>query len=133
MAGDAASKAQAALYDPHPGSVHLLDITRQVRDNVHTQDRLSDHLIGMLICGRVLAKATLSWEAELYLMGIRKGGTKRAHMDSAGHPFLGLDNKILTTGGAVLHGDKSTHSYEMSPLVINTGYAALKAHPNYDS
>jgi hypothetical protein len=61
----AVEKAARHLYDPLPGSIHIMNLTNMAKDGMYCKDKLSDHLIGLLLIAKDL-KIISAWEGTLF-------------------------------------------------------------------
>jgi hypothetical protein len=53
------------LLDPAPGTIHICDLIEQAKDGIYAKDKLSDHVIGMILWAKE-ANIIKSWEGTLF-------------------------------------------------------------------
>ncbi|KAH7390386.1 hypothetical protein BKA64DRAFT_725515 [Cadophora sp. MPI-SDFR-AT-0126] len=121
----AAEVASRGLLDPPPGTLHLMDLINQGKDGIYAKDRLSDHVIGMLIYA-VDSGMIKAWEGTLFQIPFTKGFSLRKKQLHLGHPSLGPDDKVLSLRGIFWSGEDG--HFEKSDLVAMRD---IENHPNY--
>jgi hypothetical protein len=114
-------------FDPAPGTVHIHDLIAMAKDGVYAKDKLSDHVIGMLVLAKD-TKVVSTWEGTLFQVPFVKGMKIRASAEHLGHPFTDPDGNVLILGGRTLHGS-SDIGIQLSALTA----ANLKDHPQYST
>jgi len=115
------------IFDPAPGTVHIRDLVAMAKDGIYVKDKLSDHVIGML----VMAKNTgviSAWEGTLFQLPFVKGMKIRSGAQHLGHAFTDPNGDVLILGGRTLYGS-SDINIQLSPLTADT----LKNHPQYST
>ncbi|PVH75613.1 hypothetical protein DL98DRAFT_377937, partial [Cadophora sp. DSE1049] len=122
----AAELASRDLLNPPPGTLHLMDLINHGKDGVYAKDRLSDHVIGMLIFG-VDSGIIKAWEGTVFQVPFKKGFSLRKDQPHLGRPFLGPDDKVLSLRSIFCCGEDGVA--EKSDLLSMDD---IENHPNYD-
>lgn len=118
---------QRGLLDPELSQIHVVDLVHHAKDGIYARDKLSDHVIGMLLWG-VAIGAIVTWEGTLFQVPFVKGMKLRSNQLHLGRPFLGPDGGILTLSGVTLCGAEEDPDIELSPLTADT----LLEHHEYN-
>jgi hypothetical protein len=115
------------VFDPVPGTVHILDLVTMAKDGIYVKDKVSDYVIGMLVWAKQ-TEVISAWEGTLFQIPFVKGMKIRSGTEHVGYPFTDPDGKVLELAGRTLHGSDSTN-FELSPLTTST----LKGHAQYSA
>jgi hypothetical protein len=115
------------VYDPAPGTVHVLDFVAQAKDGVYAKDILSDYVIGILLVARAQGDIA-AWEGTLFQIPFVKGMKLRSGLHHYGHAFTDPDGNLLTLSGRSLSGSSRGHASE-SDLDIE----GLRKHPAFQA
>jgi hypothetical protein len=127
--------ARRYIYDPRPGVVHIHDLINRFKDEMYAKDKISDHVIGILLFA-VFIGIVEPWEAALFQVPFvfkikttlqLRVNRKHLGLIPVGQPFLGPDGKVISRDGRAFCGfDKNR---QRSPL----SFAQIKPHPVYKS
>jgi hypothetical protein len=112
-------------FDPAPGTVHVRDLVAMAKDGIYAKDKLSDHVIGMLLLGKSTG-AVSTWEGTLFQLPFVKTMKIRSGTQHLGHAFTDPDGDVLILGGRTLHGSSDV-DIQLSTFTADS----LKGHPQY--
>jgi hypothetical protein len=115
------------LLDPPQGAIHVLDLVNHAKDGIYAKDKLSDHIIGMLMWAKIIGDI-MAWEGTVFQVPFVKNMKLRKKVEHAGRPFLGPDGLVLTLNGRTLHG-AGGHGIGTSQLDIG----GIKGHASYQT
>jgi hypothetical protein len=114
-------------FDPAPGTVHVRDLIAMAKDGIYVKDRVSDHVIGMLVLGKSVGVVT-TWEGTLFQLPFVKSMKIRSGNEHLGHAFTDPDGDVLILGGRTLHGSSDV-GIQLSAFTADT----LKGHAQYST
>jgi hypothetical protein len=98
-----AELAQRYILDPASGDIHIRDLINYAKDGIYAKDKLSDHVIGMILWAQYINEIE-KWEGTLFQVPFVKGMKFRSRTAHLGRPFTGPDSLVLTLAGRTLHG-----------------------------
>ena len=77
------------------------------KDGIYVKDRVSDHVIGMIMLAKSVGVIT-TWEGTLFQLPFVRGMKLRSGYEHLGHPFLDPSGNVLAFDGRQLHGSNSS-------------------------
>lgn len=113
------------IYDPAPASVHTINLVNQAKNGEYAEDKLSDHIFGVILRALdegglieekngTLCLQALFWHKNRKILSIHQ-----AH-EHIGHPFLGPDGSVLALKGRTLCGGASNlQTSNLIPTQVN--------------
>jgi hypothetical protein len=125
--------ARRYIYNPRPGVAHIYDIINRVKDGIYAKDKISDHVIGMLLFA-VFIGVIEPWEAALFQVPFvfkikttlqLRVNRKHLGLVPVGRPFLGPDGRVISRDGRAFCG--FAIDLELSQL----SFAQIKTQPDY--